>query len=216
MRTRRQQQLMQLLRGWKTAPPFTGAAARKEKTAVKSVTPKLARTGATARRPCRRLHRRTARARGISPLRTAATSRSSDSHSLCRHRGVARAPRLGIRAAIKQAKDRNANALLVLQVAQRSSLRLQRSGSTRVSGLVRMGKHKRAMGVMASFAATLLQPATRNKPDPRCPPQGRSVWGLRPANAGRCGSTHHPHRNIAQPRAAVARILGNAGPACAG
>jgi CHAD domain-containing protein len=37
MRTRRYQHLMQLLRVWKTAPPFTDAAASKEKTAVKYV-----------------------------------------------------------------------------------------------------------------------------------------------------------------------------------
>jgi CHAD domain-containing protein len=37
MRTRRYQHLMQLVRGWKTAPPFTEAAAKKAKTAVKYV-----------------------------------------------------------------------------------------------------------------------------------------------------------------------------------
>jgi CHAD domain-containing protein len=37
MRTRRYQQLVQLLRAWKAAPPFTDAAAGKEKTAVKYV-----------------------------------------------------------------------------------------------------------------------------------------------------------------------------------
>jgi CHAD domain-containing protein len=37
MRARRHQHLVQLLRAWKTAPPFTPAAARKEKTAVKYV-----------------------------------------------------------------------------------------------------------------------------------------------------------------------------------
>jgi CHAD domain-containing protein len=37
MRTRRYQHLMQLLRGWKTAPPFTDAAARKDKTEVRYV-----------------------------------------------------------------------------------------------------------------------------------------------------------------------------------
>ncbi len=37
MRTRRYQHLMQLLRGWKTAPPFTDAAASKDKTAVRYV-----------------------------------------------------------------------------------------------------------------------------------------------------------------------------------
>jgi CHAD domain-containing protein len=37
MRNRRYQHLVQLLRGWKTAPPFTDAAARKDKTAVKYV-----------------------------------------------------------------------------------------------------------------------------------------------------------------------------------
>jgi CHAD domain-containing protein len=37
MRTRRYQHLMQLLHVWKTAPPFTDAAASKEKTAVKYV-----------------------------------------------------------------------------------------------------------------------------------------------------------------------------------
>jgi CHAD domain-containing protein len=37
MRTRRYQHLVQLLRAWKAAPPFTDAAAGKEKTAVKYV-----------------------------------------------------------------------------------------------------------------------------------------------------------------------------------
>ena len=37
MRTRRYQHLIQLLRGWKTAPPFTAAAAKKDKTAAKYV-----------------------------------------------------------------------------------------------------------------------------------------------------------------------------------
>jgi CHAD domain-containing protein len=37
MRTRRYQHLVQLLRAWKTAPPFTDAAAGKNKTAVKYV-----------------------------------------------------------------------------------------------------------------------------------------------------------------------------------
>jgi len=37
MRTRRYQDLVQLLGGWKTTPPFTAAAARKDKTAVKYV-----------------------------------------------------------------------------------------------------------------------------------------------------------------------------------
>jgi hypothetical protein len=90
-----------------------------------------------------------------------------------------------------------------------------RSGDSGIRDLGRADGHKRYQ-----CDGPLRQPATRNRPGPRYPPQARSVWGWRPASAERYGSTpphrNIAHRNIAQPPASAARILGTDAPACAG